>query len=131
MMDKAKQILKEMFVGLAAWLTAAMVILIIISNHKLAVAAGLLLGGATAAGLMIHMYHHLDIALDMDEKHAQSHIRYAAFRRLFSMALVIAVSMIFYKYFHPIGTIIGIFGMKISAYMQPIVHKAMRRINQS
>lgn len=130
-MDKAKQILKEMFIGLAAWLAAAMVILVIISNHKLATAAGLMLGGATAAGLMIHMYHHLDIALDMDEKHAQSHIRYAAFRRLFSMALVIAVSMIFYKYFQPIGTITGIFGMKISAYMQPIVHKAIVHINHS
>ena len=129
-MDKAKQILKEMFIGLTIWLAVAMIVLVIISDHKLAVVAGLLLGGVTAALLMIHMYHHLDIALDMDEKHAQSHIRYAAFRRLFSMALIIAVSMIFYKYFQPIGTIIGIFGMKISAYMQPIVHKAMGRINQ-
>lgn len=128
-MDKAKQVLKEMFTGLIVWLVAAMVILIIISNHKLAMAAGLLLGGMAAAGLMIHMYHHLDIALDMDEKHAQSHIRYAALRRLFFMALIIAVSMIFYKYFHPVGAVIGIFGMKISAYMQPIVHKAIGRIN--
>lgn len=82
-MKKAKQILKEMFAGLVVWLLPVLIILVIVARHKLAMTMGVLLGGATAAGLLLHMYHHLDIALDMDVKHAQSHIQFAAIRRLF------------------------------------------------
>ena len=122
-MKKVKQTLKEMFAGLAVWLLPVWIILVIIANHKVAMALGVLLGGATATGLLLHMYHHLDIALDMDAKHSQSHIQNAAMKSLFFMALVVAVSMAGYKYVHPLGTILGLFGMKISAYLQPTVHK--------
>ena len=129
-MKKAKQILKEMFAGLVVWLLPGVIILVIVARHKLAMTMGVLLGGATAAGLLLHMYHHLDIALDMDVKHAQSHIQFAAIRRLFFMALVIAVSMVWHMYFHPVGTVCGLFGMKISAYLQPAVHKIVGRIQR-
>ena len=129
-MKKAKQILKEMFAGLVVWLLPVLIILVIVARHKLAMTMGVLLGGATAAGLLLHMYHHLDIALDMDVKHAQSHIQFAAIRRLFFMALVIAVSMLWHMYIHPVGTVCGLFGMKISAYLQPAVHKIVGRIQR-
>ena len=76
------------------------------------------------------MYHHLDIALDMDVKHAQSHIQSAAIKRLFFMALIVAISMAGYKYVHPLGTILGLFGIKISAYLQPMVHKIAGHIQK-
>lgn len=127
-MKKVKQILKEMFIGLVVWLLPVLIILVIAANHKAAMAMGVLLGGAAAVVLILHMYHHLDIALDMDVKHAQSHIQFAAIRRLFFMAAVLAVSMIWYEYFHPLGTVLGIFGMKMSAYLQPAIHKIMGRL---
>ena len=122
-MRKVKRLLKEMFLGLAVWLLLVLIILLIIATHKLAMAGGVLLGGLAAAGIIFHMYHHLDIALDLDQRGAQKHIQFATLRRFAIMAAVIAVSMVFYKYFHPLGTILGIFGVKISAYMQPVVHK--------
>jgi hypothetical protein len=41
------------------------------------------------------------------------------------MAVVLAVTMTQYRYVHPIGTVLGMFGMKISAFMQPKIHKLM------
>lgn len=129
-MKKAKQILKEMFAGLLVWLLLVLIILVIIARHKFAVAAGVLSGGAAAAGLLLHMFHNLDIALGLDVKHAQKHMQLATLKRFFFMALVLAVSMAGYKYIHPVGTILGLFGMKISAYMQPWVHKMAGRIQR-
>lgn len=129
-MKKVKQTLKEMFAGLLAWLLFVFVILIIVASHKLAMALGVLIGGGAAAGLLLHMYRHLDIALDMDVKHAQSHIQSAAIKRLFFMALIVAISMSGYKYVHPLGTILGLFGIKISAYLQPMVHKIAGHIQK-
>ena len=50
-------------------------------------------------------------------------------KTLFLMAAVIAVSMTAYRYIHPVGAVFGIYGMKISAYLQPKVHKVMTSRN--
>lgn len=122
-MRKARKILNEMMVGLVVWLIPVLIILLIIAHNKVAMALGVLWGGVWAAVLLLHMYRHLDIALDMDPKHAQGHVQFAAIKRMFIMAVVIVVSMTAYRYIHPVGTVFGIYGMKISAYLQPIVHK--------
>lgn len=119
-MKQAKQTVKDLLAGLAVWGILVLIVLEIVSAHKLAVALGLLAGLATAAGLFWHMYHHLDIALDMDSGHAQRHIMFASMQRLAIMAVVLAISMTQYRYFHPVGTVLGIFGMKMSAFMQPL-----------
>ena len=124
-MRQAKQTLKELMAGLAVWGILMLVILMIVSRHRLAVACGLLVGLAVAAWLLWHMYRHLDIALDMDATHAGRHIQASGMKRFFVMAVVLAVAMTQYRYIHPIGTVLGMFGMKISAGMQPKLHKRM------
>ena len=114
-MRQAKQTLKELMAGLAVWGILMFVLLMIVSRHRLAV----------AAWLLWHMYHHLDIALDMDAAHAGRHIQASAMKRFLVMAVVLAVAMTQYRYIHPIGTVLGMFGMKISAFMQPKLHKLM------
>ena len=122
-MRKARKILNEMMIGLVVWLIPVLIILLIIAHNKIAMVLGVLWGGVWAAVLLLHMYRHLDIALDMDPKHAQGHVQFAAIKRMFIMAVVIVISMTAYRYIHPVGTVFGIYGMKISAYLQPMVHK--------
>lgn len=122
-MRKARKILNEMMIGLVVWLIPVLIILLIIAHNKIAMVLGVLWGGVWAEVLLLHMYRHLDIALDMDPKHAQGHVQFAAIKRMFIMAVVIVVSMTAYRYIHPVGTVFGIYGMKISAYLQPMVHK--------
>ena len=81
-MRQAKQVMADMLTGLAIWGVAVLLILEIVAHNKLAMAAGVLAGLLTAAGLILHMYRHLDIALDMDSGHAQRHTQFAAVQRL-------------------------------------------------
>lgn len=122
-MRQAKQIMKDMMTGLAVWGVPVLLVLEIISHNRLAMAAGVVLGLATAAGLLWHMYRHLDIALDMDSGHAQRHTQLAAMQRLGIMTVVLVIAMTQYRYVHPIGTVLGLFGMKIAAFMQPAIHR--------
>ena len=121
-MKQARQTVMEMFTGLGIWSVIVLLVLVVVADRKLAVVAGVLVGALTAAGLIWHMYRHIDMALDMESGQAQRHTQFAAMQRLAIMAVVLAVSMAGYRYIHPIGTTLGIFGMKISAFIQPMVH---------
>lgn len=127
---QAKQVCKEMLAGLVIWMAVIMLLLVIIAANKLAALAGVLVGTAAAAGLILHMYRHLDIALDMDAKHAQAHTQFAAFQRMFIMAAVIGVSMAFSEYAHPVGVVLGMFGVKATALLNPVIHKQMQKFRK-
>lgn len=122
-MRKAKQVCKEMLVGLAIWVICIAVILTVIATHRLAAFAGTVVGGLVAAVVILHMYRHLDIALDMDTKHAQRHIQVAAFQRLFIMGAAVAASLVLSDYMHPAGVILSLFGVKVTALLNPVLHK--------
>lgn len=129
-MRQAKQICKEMLIGLVIWMFAVGLVLAVIASHKLAAVGGVVAGTAVAAGLVLHMYRHLDIALDMDAKHAQTHTQMAALQRMFFMGLAVAVSMLFSKYVHPVGVVLGIFGVKITALINPLLHTKLEKWKQ-
>lgn len=126
-MRQAKQVCKELMIGLVIWAILAALVLTIIATHRLAMIAGVFAGALTAAGLLFHMYRHLDIALDMDARHAQSHTQFAVIKRIFIMGIVLAVSMVYPQYIHPVGTVCGMFGMKIAAFIYPVLHKYLSK----
>ena len=126
-MKQARQLCKEMIIGLILWLIPVLLILTIIAPNHLAMAAGVLTGGAVAAGLLWHMCRHLDIALDMDAKHAQSHTQFAAFKRMFFVGVIMAAALVLPQYVHPIGVVFGIMGLKITALMYPKLHPVIQK----
>ncbi len=121
-MGQARQVRRELLMGLGVWTAPMLVLLAVFRENHLAAILGTLLGTAAAAVLIFHMYRHLDIALDMDAKHAQSHIQIASFQRVFIMGAVLAVSFMLPIYFDPVGVVLGMFGVKISALMHPVLH---------
>lgn len=130
-MRKAKQIRKEMCIGLVIWAFVILVVLEILCiplqiNH-FSMAAGVVTGTVAAVIIIWHMYRHLDIALDMDAGHAQRHTQMAAMQRMFIMAFVMGVSFYLWQYIHPAGVIFGIFGIKITAFLNPAIHKRMEK----
>lgn len=115
-----------MIYGLLAWTVTVALILVIVSDHKWAMLSGALLGGMAAAGILFHMFRHLDIALDLDPKQASRHIRAAAVRRMAAMAVCAGASVYLYRYIHPVGMILGLFGVKVSAFLYPAVHRILQ-----
>lgn len=126
-MRQTKQFMKELMIGLAIWSILIALILVLITGKYIVMPIGVLLGSLTAAGLLWHMHHHLDIALDLDEKNAKKHTQFAMVQRFFIMAAVLAIAMIFPKYIHPLGTVFGLFGMKMTAYIYPGLHGYLHR----
>ncbi len=126
-MRQAKKLCKEMLIGIAAWTALMMVVLgilaIPLSVSPLSMLLGVLAGGLTAAGLLVHMYRHLDIALDLPPKSAGRHTQFSAFVRMFIMAGVMAVSFLFSNILHPAGVVFGILGLKASALLYPKLHR--------
>lgn len=129
-MRQAKQVCRELLIGLAVWAVPVAVVLVAIAEHRLAMFAGVAVGTLTAAGMLLHMYHHLDIALDMDARHAQSHTQLAALKRMLAMGVVLAVSMIYPRYIHPLGVVFGLFGTKVTALCNPILHRYIQKVKK-
>lgn len=124
-MRQAKQVCREMLIGLVIWMLVIGLLLMVIATHRFAALTGVLAGTLVAAGLILHMYRHLDIALDMDAKHARTHTQAAAFQRMFIMAVALALSMLGSRYVHPVGMVLGLFGAKVTALLNPVLHKQL------
>lgn len=122
-MRQARQVRRELLIGLGVWTAPVLALLTVFWRPRLAGAFGTLLGAAAAAGLIFHMYRHLDIALDMDARRAQRHTQAASVQRVFIMGAVLAVSFFLPGYFAPVGVVLGLFGVKISALMYPFLHR--------
>lgn len=124
-MEEAKRTLREILIGLVLWGIVIIVPGVLIAGNRLAYFLGALAGCLVAAGLLFHMYRHIDIALDMDRKSAGGHMMRSAMIRAVVMALAVGGAFYFGKYVHPAGVILGLWGMKAAAYMQPVIHRYM------
>lgn len=122
-MRQARQVRRELLMGLGIWTAPVLVLLAVFRENHLAAVLGTLAGTGGAAVLIFHMYRHLDIALDMDAKHAQSHIQVASFQRVLIMGAFLAASFMLPAYLDPAGVVLGMFGVKISALMYPVLHE--------
>ena len=129
-MRQAKQVCKEMLIGLGIWMAVTGLLLAVIAAHKLAALTGVFAGTIGAVILILHMYRHLDIALDMDAKHAQTHTQVAAVQRIFIMGGLLAVSMLYPKYVHPVGVVLGLFGVKVTALLNPVLHRELQKFRK-
>lgn len=124
-MNESRTLLKQLMIGIALW--AALVILagcLVLNRDRLSYISGVLAGGLTAVYLLWSMYHHLDIALSSkDSEFARKHVNKWTIIRMFVMMAVIGLSMAFYQVVHPVGVVLGIWGIKPAAWIQPILFR--------
>ncbi len=116
----AKKTLCRVIIGI--WITAAVVILVGIwfVPNVWACLAGELLGSAIATALMFHLYHCIDVELDIDAAKAGAHSKWNAMIRLAVEIVAIAGCCFIPNYIHPVAMLVGLFGRKIGALMVPI-----------
>lgn len=125
-MEEARKTLAKLILGvwimMALITLAAVVIQLVMDRSPLSFFLGELLGSITTTGLFIHMYNSIDIALDAGER-AKSYTKRSAFIRSFIAVAVLAFSCYFSATFNPFGTLLGLLGMKLSVYIQPLLDK--------
>ncbi|MCD7826091.1 MAG: ATP synthase subunit I [Clostridiaceae bacterium] len=123
-MRQAERVRRELILGIVIWMVPVMLLLVLLTPaSRLAAAAGVLAGSAGAAGIVCHMYRSLDAALDLPPKQARTKAQLAALERTFLMGVLIVAAMLLPEYIHPAGVIFGLFGVKVSALMYPVLHK--------
>lgn len=85
-------------------------------------ALGLLLGILTALGMAYHMSWTFDRYLGLPEKAAVRKVMLHAIGRYLVVALVL-FTILFTGIANPLTAFLGIMGLKIGAYLQPLIHR--------
>ncbi len=88
------------------------------------------IGGAIAFGVLGNMRRCIDIALDLDPESAKKYGRKQSVIRIATMGLALCASFFFREYVNPWGVLVGIFSLKFSAYLQPLVHRCFDFIKE-
>ncbi len=100
---------------------------VFLPKDKLSYSLGLWVGIITAAFAAFHMWWTLDKGLDLEEKSAVGYLgRQNVIRYVVIVAVIVtaAVSGVV----NPLSAFLGVMGLKVSAYMQPLTKKISRRI---
>jgi hypothetical protein len=130
-MKEARISLWEVVIGI--WIFAAVVILagIFIVPNPLAYVLGELVGSVTASGLMFHLYHSIDVELDLPKKRAVSHSRVMG---IFRSGLEIAVlfgSFFVPDWILPYTVFAGLLSRKFAVLLVPYMEKIRTRGNMT
>ncbi len=123
--------LKEMFVGIIGMAVLALIIFLIAGGgSRLPLILGLALGSAASGVILWHMYVTIGRAVDMDADSATKYTRKKAIVRMLAWGAVLVASALFPEMFHVVGTLVGLFLLKFTAYLQPLTHKVLKSINK-
>jgi len=122
MKKKFSPVVKDLIFGILLYGILAEIIVLIVVENKVFYSLGLIFGLIAAAGMCINMQSALDNAMEKDENGAMKHIR---------SAYAIRTALVFlglgFMFYFRIGSLvtgfIGIMGLKVAAYIQPLTHK--------
>lgn len=124
-MKEEKQTFLEMLVGIVGNTLVIGIIGLMIAPNKSAFALGAFLGGITSVFILMLLYRSLERALSMESKEAEKYSVRAAIIRLVLMCIPLVLSILFPNMFNVLGVFFGLMGLKVSAFLQPVMHKML------
>lgn len=125
-MDEGKRTFSELIIGIIFLALVITIPGIFIAGNKLAFFLGMLIGTAVAVIMLISMFRSVDKSLDMDTNGAAGYTKRKAFLRILLMAAAVLIAFYASDYISIIGVVVGIFSLKLSAYLQPLTHKLLK-----
>ena len=124
---KRDHTLQELLLGIILLGVAIQIVVAIIFKDYLYNAIGLWSGIAIACFTAIHMKRSIEDALDLGEQGATKYVRMAYLKRMI-LSLAFMGIVIYFHLGNPITLLIGVFPLKVAAYLQPLLHKLFQRI---
>ena len=126
MWRKVNDTLSELMCGIFLWGALWQAAGVWFVPDKAGCSFGLWVGVLTAEFGVVHMYRALDRALDFSEKDAQ---KYVMSRSIMRYGLIIAVFLVLEA--TGAGNVLcfalGLMGLKAAAYLQPLLHRVIRK----
>lgn len=126
---RENETLREMFVGMILYGIVIQIILALFFPAKVYCAIGLWTGILCAMAMGVHMAWCLEKIVLMDEKGAKAYARNTTMIRYGCVCLVL-IALAFTKAGDPVTLVLGTLGLKIGAYLQPVVHKAVAKFGR-
>lgn len=94
-------------------------------TDKISYSIGLWIGVLIAGFMAFHMALSLNTAVDMDEKGAQAAATRHNIIRYVVVVVVFAILMVT-RLGNPLAAFLGVMGLKISAYLQPLINRVSK-----
>ena len=124
MLKRLNKALPGLVLGILLYGAAAQLIGVWLTEDKVQYSAGLWIGIFLAIGMAVHMAVVIEDAVSAGGGQAKliamSLLRYAVVTLVFFCVMKFHVG-------NPIAAFAGVMGLKIAAYMQPFIHKAISR----
>ena len=125
---KKNNILVELLSGIISLGVLIQIIMAIAFEDYLYNAVGLWTGIGIACFVAIHLKRSIEDELDLGEEGAVKHAR-SAYATRTAITLAVVGIVIYFKVGNPFTVVLGIFPLKLSAYLQPLIHKIFLKIN--
>lgn len=122
-MKNMNETLKDLIIGIVLSMLIVCIIGALVSNNKLSFILGNILGSIIAILLAFHMNATISRALGMNEEGAAKYTKKMSILRLIIMGCAVVVALTLPEVFNLIGTLLGVLGLKISAYLQPLTNR--------
>lgn len=113
--------IKAIMVGIGIYFLVVSVPVLILAKDRLRSELGLLAGVLLAAGMAVHMNYVTNRLMYMESGHTAFAAWSSAGRLLTAGAVLLAIGFIGWP--DVITAVVGIFALKISAYLQPLLIK--------
>ena len=129
MLRRLNDVLPELILGIIVYGIVAELIGILFVADKLAYSIGLAVGLLVACGMAINMASVILDTMDGYTGESQARVRVAvkaAFR--YCIVAVIFAAMAIFEFGNFYAAFIGVFGLKIAAYLQPFTHKVILKL---
>jgi hypothetical protein len=122
-MKNMNETLRDLQIGIILTMLVVCIIGALVTDNKLAFVLGNILGSFIAILITIHLNATISRAIEMNEEGATKYTKKMAILRIIIMGCAVVVALTFPEVFNVIGTLLGILGLKISAYLQPLTNK--------
>ena len=125
---QVSDVLDELLAGIVLFGLICQIVLLVFFRERLPYySAGLWIGVMLAAAGGVHMAWSLDKALDLGQEGAVKKMRSYSLIR-YAVALMVLGMMMIFDFAGPLTAFLGLMGLKVSAYLQPLLHRGFVRL---
>lgn len=121
-MKRLSTIVRELIFGIILFGIIVEILILALLSDKIFYSVGLLIGIISAILMTLHMNTSMEEALEMEEAGADKHIK-----KTYAIRTIAVLAAMYIVYISRIGSVvsmfIGIMGLKVAAYIQPITNK--------
>ncbi|MGN0383769.1 MAG: ATP synthase subunit I [Eubacterium sp.] len=126
-MKSKNTVLADLLLGMIIYCIIGELIILIFLSDKVMLSVGFVIGVALAIFSAFHMADAIEVSVRMSEEEALKHTRIKYLIRVIILVIILVI-MLVTKIGNPIALIIGMMGLKIAAYAQPLTHKLTEKL---